>query len=129
MKIRVISSSGEIFQSDNIKDVYAPAFEGEVGILPGHINYVSPLAIGEMRIRLGNGETKKIVLSGGIIQSKDDEVTVLADEASLSTELVKEEIAEAIKRAEEKLSGPLAPSELIQLEKLLRYERFKQQKT
>lgn len=127
MKIKVVSSSLEIFASNEVKEVYVPTTEGEVGILPGHVNLVSTLEIGELKIRMGKGD-KEIILNGGILQVKDDEVLVLADEASLSDELVKEEIDEAIISAEKQMSGKLEPAELIQLEKRLRYERFKQNK-
>lgn len=127
MKVKVVSSSKEIFASDEALEVYVPATNGITGILPGHAKFISTLEIGELRIKLP-GRTESIILNGGLVQVINNEVLILADEASLSKELVKEEIEAAIRRAEEKLSGTLEPAELVQLEKLLRYEKFKRDK-
>lgn len=126
MKIKVISSSQHIFESDDVSEVYAPASEGIVGILPGHTNFISTLNIGVLRIREGK-EVHKIILNGGMIQVVKDEIMVLADEAIKSDALVREEIEEAISSAQKKLSAKIEPGELIRLEKQLRYEKFKQQ--
>ena len=125
MKIKVIASSREIFASDQAQEVYVPATQGITGILPGHAKFISTLEIGELRIKLPQ-ETKRIALNGGLIHVAKDEILILADEASLAEELVSEQISSAIANAEAKISGKLAPSELILLEKILRYERFKQ---
>jgi F-type H+-transporting ATPase subunit epsilon len=126
MKVKVISSSELILEEDNATSVYVPSTEGIIGILPGHANLVSTLQIGLLRIRTKDGRKWAIVLNGGIVQVHKNEVLVLADEASKTDELVKEEVAKAIKDAEEKLSGKLEPQELIRLEKMLRYEKFKE---
>jgi len=127
MKIKIVSSSAELLTLEEVKAVYAPTSDGVVGILPGHVNLVSTLEIGELKIK-AEKEEKTVILNGGIIQVKDDEILVLADEASLSDNLIREEIDIAVENAQQQLAGDLEPSELIQLEKKLRYEKFKQQK-
>lgn len=127
MKIKVISSSTILFESSDVAEVYAPATIGIIGILPGHDNYLSTLEIGTLKIKEKNGREEKIVLNGGLIQVQDDEVTVLADEASMAEDLLSEEIENAIKNAEKQIAGKLEPSELIKLEKMLKYEKFKKE--
>ena len=126
MTVKVVSTTQEIFNTTEAAEVYAPTTMGIVGILPHHTNYVATLDIGVLEIKIGNTK-QRIVLNGGIIQVMNDEVLVLANEATKSEELIHEEIEQAINNAQKKLAAPLEPAELIKLEKLLRYEKFKQE--
>jgi F-type H+-transporting ATPase subunit epsilon len=131
MNIKIISPEKQIFQAQDIKEVYIPTTTGIIGVLPEHENLISTLAIGKIIIKTSNPKLQtynqdEVLIAGGILQIKNDEIIVLADEADLPHELIKEDIEEAIKRAEQKLSGFVEPSELIRLEKELRYHKFKQ---
>jgi F0F1-type ATP synthase epsilon subunit len=77
-------------------------------------------------VRIGN-DWQKYVINGGFVQVVRDEVLILADDALQAEALVKTEIASAISNAEQKLASKLEPAELIRLEKILRYEKFKSQ--
>jgi len=69
---------------------------------------------------------QNIIINGGFIQVTHDEILILVDEGSLPQELVVQEIEDAIKRAEKQISTEsLPPTELIRLEKELRYHRFR----
>lgn len=127
MKLKIVSSSQELLTTDKVDAVFVTTTDGEIGLLPGHVNLVATLEVGEMRYK-HNGEFHPVLISGGIVQFKDDEILILADEADLPDNLVKEEISSAIRNAEEQLSGELEPAELIQLEKKLRYEKFKERR-
>ena len=133
MTVKVVSSVQEIFTTTEAKEVYAPTSAGIVGILSDHTNYIAPLEIGILRIKYsvtgnnGNDIEQQIVLNGGIIQVMDNEVLVLADEATKTEEIIRSEVDQAVKNAQRKLAAPLEPEELIKLEKLLRYEKFKQE--
>jgi F-type H+-transporting ATPase subunit epsilon len=126
MKLKVISSSKQLYENDAVDALIVPTTDGEIEILPQHINLVSTLNLGKLVIKSGKAATE-IILNGGMIRVNNDDILVLADEANLTSELVQEEIAAAIAAAEQKIAtSELEPSELIQLEKRLRYERFKQ---
>ncbi len=127
MKLKIVSSSQELLTTDKVDAVFVTTTDGEIGLLPGHVNLVATLEVGEMRYK-HNGEFHPVLISGGIVQFKDDEILILADEADLPDNLVKEEISSAMRNAEEQLSGELEPAELIQLEKKLRYEKFKERR-
>jgi F-type H+-transporting ATPase subunit epsilon len=125
MQVKVVSSSGEIYQTGDALEVYIPTNEGIIGVLPNHTNLVANLNIGLLRIKFQNQAEEKIVINGGVIQVHDNVVSILADEATLAEDLVKMDIQKAIEDAEQKIAGELEPTELIQLERQLRYERFK----
>lgn len=124
MKLKIISQSKAVYEGE-VKSIQLPSKQGEMGILPGHINLTSLLEIGTIKVIDQFDKEKIFAINGGIVDIKGDNVLILANEAVLSDELMKQEIDEAIKKAEEKLASKLEPTELIQLEKQIRYEKIK----
>ena len=59
--------------------VVVPAHDGEVAFLPGHAPYVGLLGTGELRFHLPDGGTRHFFLEGGVVQTADDRVNVLAE--------------------------------------------------
>jgi F-type H+-transporting ATPase subunit epsilon len=123
MLLKIIASSKNLYEGE-VLEVYAPATKGTMGILQNHENMISTLEVGEMKVKTKDGE-EIFVLNGGFIEIKDNVIIVLADEAQAAKDLVEDEVANAIKLAEEKKGAELPPAELIRLEKQLRYEKLK----
>lgn len=126
MQIKIIATNKVLLDATNVKEVYVPTSSGIVGILPQYTNYLATLDIGELKVLVGN-DWSKYIINGGFVQVVKDVVLVLADDAMQPEALVKDEIQEAISNAEQKLSSKLEPAELIRLEKILKYEKFKSQ--
>ncbi len=124
MKLKIITSSQILFD-DEIATVTLPGTSGTIGILPNHAPLISTLEIGDIKITFKSGSIKHIFISGGLVKIIDNEIFVLADEGDLPDKLVKTEIENAIKKAEEKLSSDILPEELIRIEKELQYQKFK----
>jgi len=124
MQITIQSSSKQIYSTNKADYIQLPGIDGYIGILPGHEPLITTLDIGEVIVR-ENGTEKSIAINGGFAQITGKNVYILADEAHLASNKVDEEIEEAIKRAEEKLKGDLEPSELIQLEKQIKYNKLR----
>jgi F-type H+-transporting ATPase subunit epsilon len=83
LKLSVVTPEGSLF-SGEASFVAAPAWDGEVGILPGHAAMIAALGTGEMRIvrgTLGGEVTDRYAVRGGFLQVVDDEVTLLVTEA------------------------------------------------
>ena len=79
---------------------------GEMGILPNHINLIAPLQVHEMKIRRG-GEDEKvdwIAINGGIIEIKDNVVTVVADSAERDRDIDVSRAERAKLRAEREIA-------------------------
>jgi F-type H+-transporting ATPase subunit epsilon len=57
--------------------VVAPAFDGEVGILPGHAPMMTLLGEGVLRV----GADVRVRVKGGFIQVADNVVRVVTEEA------------------------------------------------
>ena len=78
LKVSVISPEATLFEGE-AASVVAPAFDGEVGILPHHAPMVTTLGKGVLRV--GDG-TAKFSIEGGFLQVVDDIVRVVTERAS-----------------------------------------------
>lgn len=78
LKVSVISPEATLFEG-SAASLVAPAFDGEVGILPSHAPMVTTLGTGVLRI--GDGETSFRV-QGGFLQVVDDVVRVVTEHAA-----------------------------------------------
>ena len=67
--------------------VVVPAFDGELGVMPGHAAMLSLLGIGEVRITTLEGQIRRLVIRGGFLQVKRAKVTVLTPEAFAPDEI------------------------------------------
>ncbi len=124
MKVNILSSIKQILVSDKVSELSVPTKSGIIGILNNHQDLVTSLDIGELVVKEGES-LRKIAISGGFLSVKDNNVQILCDDAIMEEEIVLAEIAKAEENAKLKLSGKLPEKELIELEKQLRYEKFK----
>ncbi len=124
MKLKVISSKKVLVDFDSVKSVSIPAVDGRIQILPGHMSLVSSLGMGDLRFSK-DGKEEILLLNGGFAVVKQDEVLILADDADHPAELIAQEIEESIENAQKQIENVTSPAELIQLEKQLKYEKFK----
>lgn len=67
----------ELVVSERVDEVTAQGVEGDFGVLPGHINFLTALRPGPLTYRVGD-TTRRIELGGGIAEVLNDRVTVLA---------------------------------------------------
>ncbi|MDD3419084.1 MAG: F0F1 ATP synthase subunit epsilon [Candidatus Gastranaerophilales bacterium] len=86
LKLKVITPAKVLFESDNVDAVYSTAVDGEFGVMPGHIPYMTPLAIGVSKYVKGS-ESRYISTIGGIFQVKNNEVLILTDEAEFGEDI------------------------------------------
>ncbi len=79
LKVSVISPEATLFEGE-ASSVVAPAFDGEVGILPSHAPMITVLGQGTLRV---NGATPmRFAVSGGFVQVVDDIVRVVTEKAT-----------------------------------------------
>ncbi|EIJ80320.1 F0F1 ATP synthase subunit epsilon [Bacillus methanolicus PB1] len=101
IKVSVVTPDGPVYESD-VEMVSTKAQSGELGILPGHIPIVAPLQIGAVRLKKG-GKTEYVAVSGGFLEVRPDQVTILAQAAETSEQIDVERAKRAKERAEERL--------------------------
>ena len=103
-----IVTAEKVIYSDDVDEVIAPGFEGELGILPHHAPLMTTLKPGELRIKKG-GEEVSLAISGGFLEVRPDKVVILADAAERVEEIDIHRAEEAKRRAEERLARRHAP--------------------
>ncbi len=99
--LEIVTPQGLVF-SEEVDEVTASGSEGEFGILPGHVPFVTTLKIGILSSKVGN-DTKFFFVNWGYAEAGADKVLILADSAELSEEIDIERARAAMKRAEERL--------------------------
>lgn len=125
MKIKVVSQERIVLEQENITSIMIPTSSGLIEVLPDHENMISVLELGELKVTFDK-TVEIILIAGGMLYIENNEVLILSDQADLASELVANEIEQAIQLAQQKQeSSEINPSELIRLEKQLMYERFK----
>lgn len=69
-----------------------PAFDGELGVLPGHAPLMALLGEGAVRVERTDGARQYVAVRGGIAEITPGRVTVLTPEAALPQALSAEQI-------------------------------------
>jgi len=84
--------------------VVCPGVEGQFGVLPGHIAFLSALEIGEMYYKAG-GKTEYLAVSGGFAEVTGEKVTIVAESAEKGREIDVDRARRAHERAEKRLAA------------------------
>jgi F-type H+-transporting ATPase subunit epsilon len=98
-----IVTPDQLVLSREVDYVGAPGLEGEFGVLPGHIPFISALVIGGLYYK-ADGKTRYVFISGGFAEVSDNKVTVLAESAEEAENIDFARAEHARKRAEERLA-------------------------
>ncbi|MGO4889159.1 F0F1 ATP synthase subunit epsilon [Anaerobacillus sp. MEB173] len=101
INVNVVTPDGKIFDGD-VEMVSAKAQSGELGILPGHIPMVAPLTVCAVRLKTGS-DVQLVAVSGGFLEIRPDQVTVLAESAELPSDIDVERARAAKERAERRM--------------------------
>lgn len=81
-----VISPERIVYSGEAEMVVARGVEGELGIMANHVPFVTPLDIGEMRVKHDDGQ-EYIAVMGGYLEFRDNKLTVLADIAEVRSQI------------------------------------------
>ena len=104
-KIEIVNPEKSFLSKDDVTEVIVPAFEGEMGILKDHIPIISFLKPGVITIFSKSGEDKFYV-EDGIIEFKNNDLSVLTSSIFNLKEIEKSKIQDLIKTAEEESNKP-----------------------
>ena len=96
---------------EEVDEVVVPAFDGYLGVLPGHTPLLATLKVGELWYRQGQ-EKHYLVVAFGFLEVLPDHVTVLAQVSERPEEIDVQRAERAKQRAEERLAHPSAPADL-----------------
>ena len=93
--LEVVTPQRMVFREE-VDEVTAPGLEGEFGVLPGHIPFITTLKIGVIMYRQGSVKRYMAVI-WGFAEVLPDKVTILSESAQLADEI---DIARAMAQKE-----------------------------
>ncbi len=103
LKLEMVTPYKKVL-SEEVDEITAPGFIGELGLLPGHTPLLTTLKVGELSYKKGS-ETFHIAVNWGYLEVEDDTATVLVDTAERADEIDLARAKAALGRAEEVLKG------------------------
>lgn len=125
-QLKILTLKGAIFAGE-VDSVNIPTPTGEVGVLTDHEDYISSIVIGEIKISI-NGVNEIILAKGGFVKIEKNLVHILLDDAVMAKDVIIDRIKESEERARQQMQkSDILSSELMRLEKSLRYEKFKRE--
>ena len=83
--LTVVTRERKILETDAV-ELVLPAYDGEIGVLPGHAPLLTLLKVGVMRYRT-NGTSQSLVISWGFAEILPERVIVMAETARLPQEI------------------------------------------
>ncbi len=103
-ELRLVTPTGVVFEGQ-VEQVTAESPLGEFGVLPEHINFITSLVPGILRVKLPDGAVKIWVVTGGLAEVRDGKMTVLAHATELPEALDLRAAEQEEKSSEQRLSG------------------------
>ena len=120
LNIKVITPEKVLFESD-VYQVVVPTIEGEITILPEHLNLITKLTEGELKIKLTpKSGWEYVLIFGGILSVYNNQVNILAKSAIKAQEIDVAQAQKAKQEAEKILSQKQERVKFAQAETQLR---------
>ena len=104
-KVEIVNPEKSFLSKEDVTEVIVPAFEGEMGILKNHISIISFLKPGIITIYSKSVE-EKFYVEDGIVEFKDNNLSVLTSSIFSLKELDKNKIQDLLKIAEKESNKP-----------------------
>ncbi|MGD9153554.1 MAG: F0F1 ATP synthase subunit epsilon [Gammaproteobacteria bacterium] len=100
----IVSAEESIF-SGKVTMIVVSGEDGELGIMPGHMQLLTTIKPGQIRFTDVNGKEEYFYISGGFLEVQPDVVTILADTVIRADNIDRERAEEAKKKAEQILAS------------------------
>lgn len=118
LHLEIITPTKVVFK-DDVNEVIIPTINGEIAILPKHVNLLSQIAPGEIIIKK-NGKEFFLAITGGYLDVANDNISILADYAVRSEDIEIAKAEEARKRAEKVMAEKTGQEDFAKIESQLR---------
>lgn len=100
---QVLTPTGKLFEGE-VVGVRVPGEEGSFEVQVNHAPIVSTLQVGEVHVKKADGETLHLAVTGGFVEMKSNQLTLLAESAEKADEIDVERARAALRQAKEELS-------------------------
>ncbi|HNQ74836.1 MAG TPA: F0F1 ATP synthase subunit epsilon [Verrucomicrobiota bacterium] len=113
LKLEIVTPEAKIF-SEEVEMVTLPGSEGELGIFPLHIPYMTRLTHGEVHARRG-AQNFFLAVGEGFVEITGEKVVILTDMAIRAENIDEARAEEARQRAEARLAEKLDAEEIARV--------------
>jgi F-type H+-transporting ATPase subunit epsilon len=110
LHLEVITPEG-VIASVQADIVNAPGTEGEFGVLPGHVSFMSGIVPGALRYT-DNNKTEYLSVTSGFAEVNNDRVSILVDSAEFARNIDVKRAQSAMERAKERLARKREDSDI-----------------
>nr|YP_009721325.1 CF1 subunit epsilon [Ochagavia elegans]QGN04129.1 CF1 subunit epsilon [Ochagavia elegans]QGN04301.1 CF1 subunit epsilon [Ochagavia elegans] len=123
-----VLTPNRIIWDSEVKEIILSTNSGQIGVLPNHAPIATAVDIGLLRIRL-NGQWLTVALMGGFARIGNNEITILGNDAEMSTDIDPQEAQQALEIAEANLSRAEGKRQVIEANLALRRARTRVEAT
>nr|YP_010632939.1 ATP synthase CF1 epsilon subunit [Syngonium podophyllum]WBP64775.1 ATP synthase CF1 epsilon subunit [Syngonium podophyllum] len=117
-----VLTPNRIIWDSEVKEIILSTNSGQIGVLPNHAPIATAVDIGLLRIRL-NDQWLTVALMGGFARIGNNEITILGNDAEISTDIDPQEAQQALEKAEVNLSKAEGKRQAIEANLALRRAR------
>nr|YP_009679609.1 AtpE [Trichopus zeylanicus subsp. travancoricus]QDP69924.1 AtpE [Trichopus zeylanicus subsp. travancoricus] len=117
-----VLTPNRIILDSEVKEIILSTNSGQIGVLPNHASIATAVDIGLLRIRL-NDQWLTVALMGGFARIGNNEITILGNDAEMSTDIDPQEAQQALEIAEANLSRAEGKRQAIEANLALRRAR------
>jgi F-type H+-transporting ATPase subunit epsilon len=114
LQVVVVSPARPVHQGE-ARFVTVEAEEGQMGVWPRHADIVAALGTGLLRIGTGQGGEERFAVSGGFLEVRGGQVTILVDRAVAAKEADAPKATKDLEDAREALRHPKSDEEFAKL--------------
>nr|YP_009400537.1 ATP synthase CF1 epsilon chain [Vanilla aphylla]QHD19643.1 ATP synthase CF1 epsilon subunit [Vanilla shenzhenica]BAX88150.1 ATP synthase CF1 epsilon chain [Vanilla aphylla] len=111
-----------IIWDSEVKEIILSTTSGQIGVLPNHAPIATAVDIGILRIRL-NDQWFTVALIGGFARISNNEITILGNDAEMSTDIDPQEAQQTFEIAEANFSRAEGEKQAIEFNLALRRAR------
>ncbi|MDF2690336.1 MAG: atpC [Gammaproteobacteria bacterium] len=104
VKLDIVSPEGQIF-SGEAAALFVKGAEGELGLYPGHLQLLTKIAPGAVRIQQADGHEELLYISGGMLEVQPHHISILADSVERPQDVNEAAALEAKQEAEKLLAS------------------------
>jgi len=108
--LEIITPEKVVYQ-DEVSEIIAQTVNGEITILPNHVNLLTQLTPGEMTVKKGNA-LQHLAITGGFLEMLDNKVSIIAEYAIKAQDIEIDQAMEAKKRAEKAMREKTTDNEV-----------------
>nr|YP_009589985.1 AtpE [Hemerocallis fulva]YP_010182253.1 ATP synthase CF1 epsilon subunit [Hemerocallis minor]YP_010422802.1 AtpE [Hemerocallis citrina]YP_010488837.1 ATP synthase CF1 epsilon subunit [Hemerocallis hybrid cultivar]WMI45754.1 ATP synthase CF1 epsilon subunit [Hemerocallis lilioasphodelus]WMI46885.1 ATP synthase CF1 epsilon subunit [Hemerocallis fulva var. aurantiaca]WMI46972.1 ATP synthase CF1 epsilon subunit [Hemerocallis middendorffii]WMI47059.1 ATP synthase CF1 epsilon subunit [Hemerocal len=117
-----VLTPNRIIWDSEVKEIILSTNSGQIGVLQNHAPIATAVDIGLLRIRL-NDQWLTVALMGGFARISNNEITILGNDAEMSTDIDPQEAQQALEIAEANLSKAQGKRQAIEANLALRRAR------